>query len=192
MRATLLLAPVVLLAACAAPSALLLPGEDGHPTGALAVLGKNGSEQVLDRPLASARMSGQRATLRTRKKVKPAYQQLIATLPPPSKSFTLYFIEGTTTIVPSSREMLEQIRAEVARRPAAEVQVTGHTDTTGTEDRNDQLSLQRANEIVGFLVSEGFSRDMLSAVGRGERDLAVQTGQGVANATNRRVEVIVR
>jgi len=192
MRAVVLLAPVLLVAACAAPTALLLPGEDGHPTGAMAVLGKDGGEQVLDHPLASARMSGGRATLRTKKKIKPAYQQLVAILPPPLKSFTLYFIEGTTTIVPSSRDMLEQIRVEVARRPGAEVQVTGHTDTTGTEDYNDTLSLQRANEIVGFLVSEGFSRDMLSAVGRGERDLAVQTGEGVANAENRRVEVIVR
>jgi len=185
-------APILLLAGCAAPSALLLAGEDGHPTGALAVLGKNGGEQLLDKPLAAARMSRQHTTLKTMKTVKPAYQRLIATLPPPSKSFTLYFIEDTTTITPASREVLEQMRAEVARRPGAEVQVTGHTDTLGSEDYNDRLSLQRAREIVEFLVSQGFPRDALSAVGRGERDLAVQTGEGVANAQNRRVEVIVR
>lgn len=184
--------PVLLLAACATPTAVLLPGEPGHPTGALAVLGKNGDDQVLDRPLASARMSHGHATIRTIGKVKPAYQQLIATLPPPSKSFTLYFVEGTTTLIPSSRVVLEELRGEAARRPGAEVQVTGYTDTLGSADDNDRLSLQRANEIVGFLVSEGFARQMLSAVGRGERDLAVQTADGEANAMNRRVEVIVR
>ena len=196
MRPALLVGPVVLplalLAACAAPTALLLPGEDGHPTGALAVLGKDGNDQVLDQPLLSARMSRQRTTVRKVAKLKPAYQQLIATLPPPSKSFTLYFVEGTTTITPASRAVLDQIRAEVAQRPGAEIQVTGHTDSLGSDDDNDRLSIQRANEIVGFLISEGFPRDMLTAVGRGERDLAVATGDGVANAENRRVEVIVR
>jgi outer membrane protein OmpA-like peptidoglycan-associated protein len=192
MRTAAIVALMLLLAACAAPTALLLPGEEGHPTGALAVLGKNGDEQVLDKPLLQARLAGPRATIRTIGSVPPADQQLIATLPPPSKSFTLYFVEDTTTIVPSSRAVLDQIRAEVAARPGAEVQVTGHTDTLGTEDYNDRLSLQRANEIVEFLVAQGFARDMLSAVGRGERDLAVATGQGVANAQNRRVEVIVR
>jgi outer membrane protein OmpA-like peptidoglycan-associated protein len=192
MRSAAIVALVLLLAACAAPTALLLPGEDGHPTGALAVLGKNGDEQVLDQPLLQARLAGQRATIRTISRVTPADKQLIATLPPPAKSFTLYFIEDTTTIVPSSRAVLDQIRAEVAARPGAEVQVTGHTDTLGTEDYNDRLSLQRANEIVEFLVLQGFARDLLSAVGRGERDLAVTTAQGVANAQNRRVEVIVR
>ena len=70
--------------------------------------------------------------------------------------------------------------------------MTGHTDTLGSDDDNDRLSLQRAREIVEFLVSQGFPRELLSAVGRGERDLKVPTGDGVANAQNRRVEVIVR
>ena len=109
MRRAVSFATVLLLGACAAPTALLLPGEDGHPTGALAVLDKDGSEQVLDRPLASARMAGQHATLRKVKTVKPAYQQLMATLPPPPVSFTLYFVEGTTTMIPSSQVVLAQI-----------------------------------------------------------------------------------
>lgn len=183
---------VLLLGACAAPKALLLPGEDGHPTGALAVLDEKGGEQVMDQPLRSAHMSRSRTSLRTATKIKPAYQRLIGTLPPPAKSFTLLFVEGTTTLVPSSRGVLDQIRAEVAARPGAEVQVTGHTDTVGSDDDNDRLSQMRANEVMDLLIAEGFPRDALSAVGRGEREPAVNTGDNVASVENRRVEVIVR
>ncbi|WP_157083049.1 OmpA family protein [Novosphingobium lentum] len=192
MRSGASIALLAILTGCAAPSALLLPGEDGHPTGALAVLDQKGGEQLLDTPLASARMSRGGATLGTAAKVKPAYRQLMATLPPPARSFTLYFVEGTTTMVESSRPMLDQIRAEIARRPGAEVQVTGHTDTLGSDDDNDRLSRQRAGEIMSVLIAEGFPRDLLSAVGRGEREPAVDTGDGVRDARNRRVEVIVR
>lgn len=180
------------LGACAAPKALLLPGEEGHGTGALAVLEKNGEERVLDQPLRRARMSRGGTSVRTVPKVKPAYQRLMAGLPPPARSYTLYFIEGTTTMIASSRPVLDRIKADLATRPGAEVQVTGHTDTVGTEEDNDRLSMQRANEIMDVLVAEGLPRDALSAVGRGERELAVETGQEVANVENRRVEVIVR
>jgi len=183
---------VLLLGACAAPKALLLPGEDGHPVGALAVLDDKGGEQVLDKPLREARMTRGGATLRTETKVKPAYQQLMNTLPPPAKSFTLYFIDGTSTLLPSSRPVLDQIRAEMAARSGAEVQVTGHTDTVGSDDDNDRLSQKRADEVMAELIAEGFPKDALSAVGRGEREPAVNTGDNVANAENRRVEVIVR
>jgi outer membrane protein OmpA-like peptidoglycan-associated protein len=158
----------------------------------LAVLDDHGGERVMDEPLLSARMGHTRTSVRTIKQVKPAYRQLIATLPPPAKSFTLYFYQGTTTLIPQSRPLLDQIRAEIARRSGPEVQVTGHTDTLGSEEDNDVLSLKRANEVMRWLISEGFPPDLLSAVGRGERELAVETGDGVANEQNRRVEVIVR
>ncbi len=192
IRQGALIALPLLLQACAAPQTLLLPGEDGHSTGALAVLDENGGEQVLDSPLRAARMTRNGASLRTVTKVKPAYQRLMNGLPPPSKSYTLYFVEGTTTLVASSRAVLDQIRADVAVRPGAEVQVTGHTDTVGSDDDNDRLSMQRAREVLSVLVAEGFPPDALSAVGRGERELAVETGDAVASAQNRRVEVIVR
>ena len=186
------MALVLMLGACAAPKALLLPGEDGQDTGALAVLDADGGEQILDRPLLRARMGRGGASVRSVSVVKPAYQQLMAGLPPPPRSYSLYFVEGTTELVSSSRPELDRIKADFAARPAAEVQVTGHTDTVGGEEDNDRLSLARAREVMGVLIAEGFPEDAMSAVGRGERSLAVQTGDGVAKVENRRVEVIVR
>jgi outer membrane protein OmpA-like peptidoglycan-associated protein len=80
----------------------------------------------------------------------------------------------------------------VASRPGAEVQVTGHTDTVGSDADNDLLSRKRADEILNWLASNGFARAMMTAVGRGERQLKQPTADNVRNGVNRRVEVIVR
>jgi outer membrane protein OmpA-like peptidoglycan-associated protein len=95
-------------------------------------------------------------------------------------------------MTPTSAALLEDIRAEVARRPGADVQVTGHTDTVGSESDNDLLSRKRADEVLAFLESKGFDRHMMRAAGRGERELKVPTDDNVSSPINRRVEVIVR
>ncbi|WP_223176473.1 OmpA family protein [Sphingomonas lutea] len=139
-------------------------------------------------------MSGGRPSIRPlgNKGLKPNEAQLLAELPAPAKSFILYFLEGTTDITPESAPMVEEIRSEIAKRPGAEVQVTGHTDTVGSDSDNDALSQKRAEEILNLLASRGFDRAIMSAVGRGERELKLPTGDNVGSAVNRRVEVIVR
>lgn len=48
--------------------------------------------------------------------------------------------------------------------------IIGHTDSSGSEDYNDQLSLLRAQEVKRFMVSDcGIASDRLEAVGVGER-----------------------
>ena len=74
------------------------------------------------------------------------------------------------TLTATSASRLPEIRAEVAKRPGVEVQVTGHTDTVGDERDNDELSLKRAEEVLSFLADQGFSRKVMSAVGRGEHE----------------------
>ena len=113
-------------------------------------------------------------------------------MPPPSKSFTLYFVEGTTDLTPESRPVLDELRAEIGRRPGVDVEVTGHTDTVGSADDNDRLSQRRAEQILDLLATVGIDRTLMTAVGRGERDLREPTMDNVENALNRRVEVLVR
>ncbi|MET0179728.1 MAG: OmpA family protein [Novosphingobium sp.] len=181
-----------LLAGCAGPSLLLLPNDDGLATGAVAVIDDKGGETVVDRPLTETHLARGRATTRDIKKVDKSRRRLIGGLPPRSVGFTLYFDEGTTRMTPESLPVVDKIRAEIAARPGAEVQVTGHTDTVDTEEKNDRLSERRAQEIVEVLVGLGFEPQLLTAVGRGERDLSVLTEDNVPNQQNRRVEVIVR
>ena len=181
------------LAACAHSSMVLLPDEDGgHGQVAILESGGKAGETIVGEANSRATLGGSQPSIRPVGALKPAEAALVGDLPPPPKSFTLYFLQGGTEMTPDSTPVLEDIRAEIAKRPGAEVQVTGHTDTVGSDDDNDALSQKRAEEILNLLASKGFDRSIMSAVGRGERELRVPTADNVSSPVNRRVEVIVR
>ena len=193
MRGPALVAAAIAMSGCATSSLVLLPDEGGG-NGAIRVRPASGGAVVMNQANTRASLGSTQASVKPlgARGLKPNEMALLASLPPPARSFTLYFREGTTDLLPESVPMLEQVRAEVARRPGAEVQVTGHTDTVGSSADNDRLSRQRAAEILNLLASKGFSRSIMSAVGRGERELKAQTADNVPSPINRRVEIIVR
>ena len=181
------------LAGCAHSSLVLLPDEGGgHGSVAILKPGEAG-ETVVSEADTRTSLDGRPSTKPLGARgLKPSEAALLAALPPAPKRFSLYFQQGTTEMTASSAARLAEMRAEVARRPGVDVQVTGHTDTVGSEVDNDALSLSRAQEVLNFLVAQGFSRDVMSAVGRGERELQVPTDDNVDSPVNRRVEIIVR
>lgn len=193
MKRLAICAACLALAGCAHSSLVLLPDEDGRQ-GSVAILQPGGSgETVVSQADTRTNLDGRPSTRPLGARgLKPSEAALLAALPPAPKRFSLYFLEGTTEMTATSATRLAEIRAEVARRPGVEVQVTGHTDTVGNESANDALSLRRAEEVLNFLASQGFSRNVMSAVGRGERELQVPTDDNVSSPVNRRVEVIVR
>jgi len=188
------LAASALLAGCATPSLTLLPSEEGKQ-GAVAVLEENGRpvETVVNELNSRTNLSGRPRTRSIDPSKLTARQlALLQTLPPPPVRLTLYFLEGTTSLTPESTPGLKFLTQEVSERPGAEVQVTGYTDTLGSADDNDRLSQERAEEVLAILAAQGISAEMLSAVGRGERDLRVPTPDGVREPANRRVVVTIR
>ena len=183
------------LAGCSHSALMLLPDEGGgHGQVAILESGGRAGETLVDQPNSRATLGARQPSIRPlgARGLKPALASLVNDLPPPAKSFTLYFPQGTTALSPESLPALTELRAEIARRPGAEVEVTGHTDTIGGDADNDALSLARAQEVLNLLATQGFDRSIMSAVGRGERDLKEPTGDAVGSAINRRVEVIVR
>jgi outer membrane protein OmpA-like peptidoglycan-associated protein len=183
------------LAGCAHSSMVLLPDEDGgHGEVAILKPGRTGTQTIVSEPNSRATLAGSQVSIRPlgAKGLKPSEALLLNSLPPAAKSFTLYFLEGTTDLTAKSQPVLDELRAEIGRRPGAEVEVTGHTDTVGSDADNDSLSRKRAEEILNLLTSKGFDRSIMTAVGRGERELKETTPNNVASHVNRRVEVIVR
>lgn len=190
-----LVCAILALAGCAHSSMVLLPDEGGgHGEVSIRKLNRPAAATIVNVPNTRASIGASRPSIRPlgAKGLKPEEAALLSALPPPARSFTLYFHEGTTQMIAESVPVLDQLRAEIARRPGAEVQVTGHTDTVGSDADNDRLSLRRAREILNLLASKGFDRSIMTAVGRGERELKVPTADNVSNPVNRRVEVIVR
>ena len=184
-----------LLGGCATSSLVLLPDDEGH-RGSVAVLEAGGQPTEAVIAAENSRTKLGDATPATRplgpNGLKKGEVALLSGLPPPPRSFLLYFEPGTTTLTAQSGAVLPALRGEIAGRSGPAIEVTGHTDTVGSEEDNDRLSMQRAEEVLGWLASQGFDRSMMSAVGRGERALMQPTMDNVDNPANRRVEVIVR
>jgi outer membrane protein OmpA-like peptidoglycan-associated protein len=183
----------LLLASCGGSSLLLLPDEAGGH-GAVAVLESDGKpvDAVVSQPDSRTKLGTASPTTRPAGELKRDEIALLSAMPPPPRSYTLYFVEGTTDLTAESRPVLDELRAEIARRPGVDVEVTGHTDTVGSAEDNDTLSQRRAQQILNLLATVGIDRTLMTAVGRGERQLRVPTMDNIENPLNRRVEVLVR
>jgi outer membrane protein OmpA-like peptidoglycan-associated protein len=192
----LALAPLA-LAGCAGPSLLLLDNEDGSSEGALAVIDEkcgNPDGSTIAGSFTRTRLAG----CAPRPKgvggdgLKPDERSLISALPPPPARFIMYFVQDTTVLAPGSEGMIEALDRHFRSRPGAELEIIGYTDTVGKADYNLALSQKRADEIKGRLIELGFPPEVITATGRGERELRFPTPDETENGGNRRVEIIVR
>jgi outer membrane protein OmpA-like peptidoglycan-associated protein len=184
----------LLLAACATPDHIVLLPDDQGKVGRLNV-GNEGGETLLDSAYATADAQGKDKPRRgssSAEQVRQEFGAVLDALPPAPLSYLLYFDSDSDTLTPQSQALAPTILAEIARRPAAGVVVIGHTDTQGSDDYNDKLSLQRAQSVKQQLVKLGFDAAHIEVAGRGKRELLVQTGDNVADSRNRRAEIIVR
>jgi outer membrane protein OmpA-like peptidoglycan-associated protein len=180
------------LVACSSGTVVLLPEKDGRPA---AVTVKQGDrEVVLDQPYAAANATplGPRPYSSNLQEVEARFGPALSAQPSRAASFTLYFVEGKDELTDESKQAVDRILSEVARRPVPDVLVVGHTDAVGNDAVNDALGLQRAEFVRAALIRLGVPASDVRAVSRGKRQLAVPTPDGVAEPRNRRVEILVR
>jgi outer membrane protein OmpA-like peptidoglycan-associated protein len=192
-RALALACLCALLAACASRGTVVLLPEEGGGKTAVAVR-QGGEEILLDEPYAAARSTpfGPRAFRSSPQEVNAQFGPALAAQPARAATFTLYFVEGKDEFTEQSRRDVDRILAEIATRPVPDVLVVGHTDAVGSDAANDALGLQRAETVRGALIRLGVPPADVRAISRGKRALAVPTADGVAEARNRRVEILVR
>lgn len=95
-------------------------------------------------------------------------------------------------LTPEGRAIVRQAAAMAGRVHAVRILVSGNADRVGTEDYNQTLSLQRAEAVKAELVADGLDERLIFVAGRGDRDLAVPTPQGVRERENRRAVIDIR
>ncbi len=192
-------APLVLMlmaTGCARTGVTLFAGEAGT-VGSVAVLDpKTGADvAVLDKANVQSAVS-KADTVKMKmwgpEALNARYGALLADVPEQPRLFVLYFREGSTGLIDQSSALVPEVFDEVRRRPGADVQIVGHTDTVGDGAANDSLSQQRAQIVQSLLVDMGLGPDIVRATGRGEREPLEPTGDDVASVFNRRVEVFIK
>ncbi len=104
--------------------------------------------------------------------------------------FEIRFDFDKATIKPEYQDLIRKLADATQANKNIRVSVIGHTDTMGSKDYNYALGGRRADVVQKMLIKYGIPASQIVAVSAGEEDLAVPTADGVANAANRRVQVI--
>ena len=111
----------------------------------------------------------------------------------PAVSITVQFPTNSAALTPAAERALAPLGQALSSPELApyRFRIEGHTDTMGPEDANRALSQRRAEAVRDFLMNRyNVPAAKLEAVGLGEGQLLVRTGDNQAEQRNRRVQVL--
>jgi outer membrane protein OmpA-like peptidoglycan-associated protein len=105
---------------------------------------------------------------------------------------TINFERAKADLTADSTQTLRDL-VEVANEcPAFSIEIEGHTDAEGTDERNQRLSDRRARAVADFLVQNGVSARRLSTIGYGATRPIADNATEAGRAKNRRIEFNVK
>lgn len=99
------------------------------------------------------------------------------------------FAVDSTAISPQMRQTLDGVAQSMINYPNSLIDVMGHTDSTGSEQYNLDLSRRRAESVANYLTSRGVSRARIETIGYGEQYPVADNSTPEGRAQNRRVEI---
>jgi OOP family OmpA-OmpF porin len=127
----------------------------------------------------------------------PAADPLLPTPPvalaqPLTRVWVLSVAAVGATADPDLEQQILELREQLGQWHYIEwIEVIGHTDSLGSEDYNQQLSVQRADRVAEQLILAGFDERSIAHIGVGESQPAADNGTQQGRADNRRVEIRV-
>jgi len=95
-------------------------------------------------------------------------------------------------IKPAFRPTLDKVADILVRYDRSIVHVIGHTDSTGSDAYNQDLSERRARSVATYLAGRGVADSRLQTEGRGEREPRDTNTTAAGRQLNRRVELIIK
>jgi OmpA-OmpF porin, OOP family len=101
------------------------------------------------------------------------------------------FDTASSQLTPESNATLTNLVAILKCYPNMQVQLEGHTDSTGDPASNKKLSIDRANTVKGLLVTAGIDGARVSTDGWGQERPIASNDAEEGRAKNRRTELVV-
>lgn len=105
---------------------------------------------------------------------------------------TVTFDFDKTELSEASRKTLRENAASLKKRPAVEVQVSGHCDEKGTTEYNLALGQRRANAVRNYYKYLGVKMSRMSTISYGEERPVCQESSEECWSRNRRAETLVK
>lgn len=100
----------------------------------------------------------------------------------------LFFDYAKYDLLPASIPELKRV-ANIINSRQLKVEISGHTDSEGSDKTNQILSERRAQSVKDFLIMSGCSAELLSTVGWGESKPIDTNDTELGRSNNRRVEI---
>ncbi|MEO3471509.1 OmpA family protein [Roseomonas sp. CAU 1739] len=115
-----------------------------------------------------------------------------AVAPVPARSFLVFFDWNRAELTDRARQIIAEAARARTSQAVTRIEVNGYTDTSGSAQYNQALSVRRANAVAAELVRIGVPHNEIVARGFGETNLLVATPDNTREPQNRRVEIILR
>ena len=101
----------------------------------------------------------------------------------------LFFDLGKATLKPESEPELKRILQVMKENNALVIEISGHTDNTGSDEINNKLSLERANAVRENLLKGGIDQARIKTRGYGKSKPKADNATEEGRQINRRVEI---
>lgn len=103
----------------------------------------------------------------------------------------LLFDVDKAALKTQSKEELAKLAVILNKYEDTNILLEGHTDATGSEEHNLQLSQQRSQSVANYLASQQVMETRFTIMGYGEDQPIADNGTAAGRAANRRVEVAI-
>ena len=120
----------------------------------------------------------------------------VAEVPPPPPSvpnnYIVFFDFDRSNISEDADRIVAAAAANAQQAKATTIEVAGHADRSGSARYNMRLSQRRADSIKQALVARVIPADQIVVTDAGESQPLVATADGVREAQNRRVQIVLK
>ncbi len=114
-----------------------------------------------------------------------------APAPAPSpRNYLVFFDFNKSDLTPDARAIVDKAAANSKTASITKLDVTGYTDTVGSDAYNMRLSRRRAESVAAELEAQGVPSGDIAIYAKGKHDLLVPTADGVREPQNRRVQIV--
>ena len=104
----------------------------------------------------------------------------------------ILFEVGSAVLSPDARGALGQAADVFLEYPKTAIIAQGHTDSTGSETFNQDLSERRAGAVANYLIGQGVDASRITAVGYGEGEPVASNDTDAGRQANRRVDLLLK
>jgi OOP family OmpA-OmpF porin len=111
--------------------------------------------------------------------------------PAPARSYLVFFDWDKADLTDRARQIVSEAASNSTKVQYTRLEVNGYTDTSGSPQYNQGLSVRRAQAVAAELVKDGVPKSAIAIQGFGETHPLVPTGANVREPQNRRVEIII-